>query len=189
MTRNFKKYFKKITPQSYKVIAAFWSVTIFLFGFALLSSAVWNPPTANPPSANAPQPLNVTSTGQTKSGGLTVGITGIPGNNNGLYVGNSAVIGYTGPGNYLDPSAPLQPPGDTSLILEKEQYGKIEFLDLLDLRNIVDFENFAEIFLYSHFPAQCTNLLSKKINTLSQKFQKMDARTGTNTFFILYSCS
>lgn len=64
------------------------------------SAVTWTPPTATPPNNNTAAPINVSSTGQSKVGGLTVATGAVT---NGLIVANGNVgIGTTNPTQKVD---------------------------------------------------------------------------------------
>jgi hypothetical protein len=68
-----------------------------LFGFAFVASAAtWTPPTATPPANNVSAPINISTSTQTKEGGLVVG------NTSGGFVnfGTSALRGHVDVGPY-----------------------------------------------------------------------------------------
>ena len=66
-----KKQKNKISAA--KVTFLIFSILVLCFAFVNLTIADWNTPTAAPPGNNAPAPLNVSGTGQTKTGPVTIG--------------------------------------------------------------------------------------------------------------------
>jgi len=80
---------------SYKIVSLTFGVLVLCFavGFYVLG---WTSPTAAPPGNNAAAPLNISSTGQTKAGGLILNTGGAA---NGLIIDKGNVgIGTTNPG-------------------------------------------------------------------------------------------
>jgi hypothetical protein len=78
----------------------FFTIVSFALLAPTLALAQWSGPTATPPGNNASAPLNTSSTGQSKSGGLILNTSGAA---NGLIVQSGAVgIGTTNPGYTLD---------------------------------------------------------------------------------------
>lgn len=138
MTEKVKKYFKKYNSGAHKAIAVFWSVAVFMFGFALISGAAWNPPTANPPGGNAPTPLNVTGTFQSKSGPLTIQGSWFETYNetNLSTVGGGTTIGY-------DPGAIGAPPANGLIVEGAVGIGEISPLTNLHIVGGVTLEGAA----------------------------------------------
>ena len=84
---------------SYKIVSLTFGVLVLCFavGFYVLG---WTSPTAAPPGNNAAAPLNISSTGQTKAGGLILNTGGAA---NGLIIDKGNVgIGTTAPGAKLE---------------------------------------------------------------------------------------
>jgi len=96
-----KKFIKLLSPNTAAILVVSF-VFIFIIGF--YAFAAWNPPTQDPIGGNTPTPLNVSTTGQIKEGGLTVA------NNSGVTYGLLIPNGSVGIGN-IAPTAKLDVSG------------------------------------------------------------------------------
>jgi len=97
---------------------------LIVFGISY-AMAAWTGPTQAPPGGNTSAPLNVGSTGQSKSGGLILNTGGAT---NGLIVQNGNVgIGTTNPGSLLDLSS------DSSKVsLTRPSNGRTGYVSILN---------------------------------------------------------
>ncbi len=92
-----KKFFNQ--EVSYKLVSLTFGILVLCFAVGFYALA-WHSPTASPPGNNVAAPLNVSSVGQTKAGGLMLNTGGAA---NGLIVDKGNVgIGTTNPATKLD---------------------------------------------------------------------------------------
>ncbi|MEX2145263.1 MAG: hypothetical protein WD712_02745, partial [Candidatus Spechtbacterales bacterium] len=99
--KKFKNIIKFKTPAL--ALSVFWGVLVLMFAGTMYAFAVWNnpgcDPNIDPALCNTSTPLNVSGTGQTKTGGLTLNTAGAP---YGLIVSSGRVgIGTTTPSQTL----------------------------------------------------------------------------------------
>jgi len=109
---------KKDFIQSIKVIVL---ALVLSVGISVVSAA-WQDAPANPPQSNAPAPINVSSTGQTKEGGLVLNANG--GADYGLIVVGADKKGFVGIG-VLTPTQKLDILGKIKIVDGTQGAGKV----------------------------------------------------------------